>query len=838
MKKNVMRMFSMLLALIMLLGMAAAAENNKITFEVNSPEGLLMDGILTIGYDEDGCEHYAFESSMLGKWLLQTDGIDFVFGGDLLGGYYTVAFQDLAAALENVSAIMNMQDMTEAEIAMMEYMNSPAYQADVEMLTLLLAGEFNRIASIAQEMGLVTIYENGDLEINVNRDNLLQMVVSYLNALASDEEVLSAFAGLEFFKVQGLGVEVNKDQIAIEILNAAEMVEQIRLNETEGIDGYLKLSVSAETGAANGEYYMATLAEGVAAEEFKASLVYDGVNFVMNVSEKTAEAQSNVSLVKSGSLTAYEMSYTEGSETGKIAYVINENGLSANATFEGEDMNGKGELTVNANGVDGKWDYINGSEFASGSVKFAPAYEVFGFKNIKSDGYETENIDIEFKGGELNGKLTKYEGNRVVADVTVSGSDPYTVKANWADDKNAYQLYATVSTNDTGCVIDGNLKVNDDTAVFNYTVDQANGAEKLVVKANGASPENDIVAEINHVVTDASETLTAVFDYDVKGETMTLTYACVNDAVNGEIKGEFAIEENGSEISGTFFFSEMLCESTYTDGETIMRIYSEDRSGENNLSVKSGVTAAEAANPANIVELMLFTLDAAFENGLTFESVMNNALSGLFASANFDGQTFKLDITADGDTVSLEGKMVETENETYLEFTGIVSGMPFEARFGVKMENETTVCLFAEALVNGETALDVKARLITTADGLAIEISGDSIQTPEGEKLVIKLGMAAQSEQTLLVYGEVAGEVPEHLAAAYLPITVIETENATLISGVLSIAQGEEVAEIGSASIGFETVQETIEHVTGERMTSDMLTEMILEILSGMEGAY
>ncbi len=834
MKRNAVRVFSMLLALIMLLGMAATAETERITFALNGSEGLLMDGVLTAGYDEDGCEQYAFESSLLGKWLVQFDGYDLVFGGDMMGGHYAITMQDLATALENASNILSMQDMTEAEIAMMEYMNSPAYQADVEMVSLILAGEVNRIASIAQEMGLVAIYENGDLVINVNRDNLLQMVVSYLNALASDEEVLSAFVGLEFFKVQGLGVEVNKDQIVIEILNAAEMVEQIRLNENEGIDGYLKLSVSAETGSASGEYYMAALADGVATEEVKASLIYDGANLVMNVYEKLDDAQSHISFAQTNGITAYEMNYTEGSETAKIAYVINENGLSANVTFDGEDMNGKGELTANADGVDGKWDYVNGSEFATGSIKFAPAYEEFSFKNTKSDGYEIENIDIEFKGGELNGKLAKYRGSRVVADVTVSGSDPYTVKANWADDKNACQLYATVSTNDAGCVIDGNLKINDDTAVFNYTVDQVNGAEKLVVKATGASPENTIVAEMNRVATEDAENVSAVLDYNVKGETMKFTYDCENDMVNGEIKGEFALNENGSEIRGTFFFSNTFYETTFTDGEVIVRVYSEDRSGENNLSVKSGVTAAEAANPANIVDMMLFTLDAAFENGLTFESVMNNALSGLFASANFDGQTFKLDVTADGETVSLEGKMVETETASYLEFTGIVSGLPFEARIGMKMEDDGTQVFFAEVIANGETALDAKARLIETADGLEIEISGDSIQTDEGEKLVIKLGLSMQSEQSNLLYCEVRGEAPEHLAAAYLPITVTESENGIFMNAALSLAQDGQVMEMGNVLLGYEFLAETMEHVSGERLTADMLTEMIVEILNSM----
>ncbi len=860
MKKKAMRVFSMLLALIMLLGMAATAETERITFALNGAEGLLMDGILTAGYDEDGCEQYAFESSLLGKWLLQTDGIDLVFGGDMLGGNYAITAQDLVTALENVSIMLNMQDMSEAEIAMMEYMNSPAYQADVEALTMLFAGEFNRIASIAQEMGLVWIYENGDLEINVGRNNLLAMVNVYLSELASDEEVLANFAALEVFKVMGLNMDEEMDNLIFEIKDAARHAEEMRLNERKRMDGYFKLSLSAETGAATGEYYMADLSAGVPTEEMKMAFTYDGVNLKMDVHQKMTSVVTTVNATNGD----YDVTYNPEEETIDYSCEIGENGLSAKLAIAGDFMNGEGNIVIDANGIDGKWNFEGSSEYANGSVKYDPANEALSFKLNASDGsetlkvaieddpandefafnldtnygYETLKASIEYVDEELYAALTKTRGGRTTADIVVTGSSTYRVKGSWMYDYTNYTINAAIRMKDSGCQIEGKLGIDEGVIEFNYVEDKANNAETITVDVTGANPSDKIIGEVYHAATDSTESVKAVVDVAVRGDKMKLNCAAEMNKVTGEIKGEFAIEENGNEISGTFFFSEMLCESTFTDGETIMRIYSEDRSGENNLSVKSGVTTAEAANPANIVELMLFTLDAAFENGLTFESVMNNALSGLFASANFDGQTFKLDITADGETVSLEGKMVETENAVYLGFTGIVSGLPFEARFGMRMENETSAVLFAEAIANDAKALDIQVRLTEDVNGIAIEVFGDTVSTSDGEKVVVKLGAALQSEETMMVYGEVAGEVPEHLAAAYLPITVTESENGIFINAALSVAQGEQVMEMGNVLLGYEVLAEAMEHVSGERLTADMLTEMIMEVLNSLTTGY
>ena len=859
MKRNVMRVFSMLLALVMLLGMAATAETEKITFEVNGPNGRLVDGILSVGFDEDGCEQYSLESSMLGKWLLQSDGVNLVFGGDQMGGYLEISADDLSQALNNVMNAISMQDMTEEDIALMNYMNSPAYQADVEAATLLLAGELNRIASIAQEMGLVTIYENGDLVINVERSNLLQMAAAYLNALASDEAVLSDFAGLEIFKVYGLDMASSMDSFVSEIKNVAREIEQMRLSDAAALDGYFKLSVSAETGAAIGEYYMADLSEGVPTEEMKMAFTYDGVNLKMDVHQKMTSVVTSVTATNGD----YDITYNPEEETIDYSCEIGENGLAAKLAIAGDFMNGEGNIVIDANGIDGKWNFEGSHEYANGSVNYDPANEAFSFKLNASDGretlkvaieddpandefvfnldtnngYETLKAEIEYVDEELYAALTMTRGSRTMADIVITGSSTYRVKGSWMYDYTNYTINATIRMKNSGCQIEGELGIDRGVIEFNFTEDKANNTETLVLNVTGANPSDKIVAELRHSATNITERVSVIADVTVSGDNMKLSCAAEVNKATGEVKGEFAIDENGSAISGTFLFSNTLIEIKFTDGEANYRLYSEDMSGANNLSVQSGFTAEEIANPGQIVDLILFMMDIAFENGLTFDVNMNNALNGFFASAIFNGQTLKLDVTVDGETVSLEGKVVENENASYLEFTGIVSGLPFEARIGMKMD-EAALTLFAEAIANGEKTLDVQARLSETADGFVIEVFGDSVTTPNGEKLAAKFGMAMQSEETILLFAEMAGEVPEHLAGVYLPITVIEDANSILIKAALSLADGQEIMDVGNALLSYEVTADNAKHVSGERMTADMLTDMIMEILNSMNSVY
>ena len=159
MKKSIKRMLSVLLAMVMLLGMTASAQVQRISFDLAAANGLKLDGILSMGFDQDGCEQYTFENSMLGKWVLQSDGLSLVAGGDQVG-YYAISADDLSTALTNVISTIISNEMGEEFFAVMNYVNSPSFEADAGVAVQIIANEANRIASLAQSMGLVRIFSS------------------------------------------------------------------------------------------------------------------------------------------------------------------------------------------------------------------------------------------------------------------------------------------------------------------------------------------------------------------------------------------------------------------------------------------------------------------------------------------------------------------------------------------------------------------------------------------------------------------------------------------------------------------------------------------------------
>lgn len=545
MKKSFARVFSMLLALIMLLGMGASAETHKITLDVNGPDGLKLDGILTAGYDEDGCEQYSIENSMIGKWLLQSDGADLVFGGDQMG-YYTVSAEALSKAVITVVSAIASQQLGEEFGILMNYIASPSYQMDLNAIVTILAGEVNRIASLAQQMGLVVIHQNGDIAISANIEKVYALIAAYLESLAQDTSALNAFANLEIFKALGVPMAETADQLPAVLTDAADQLKAAYAQVKDQMDGGCEIYVSAETGVMTAKYYTTTMVNG------------------------------------------------------EVVYSMVEN---VTASDDGMKM----DIVYNVN------------------------------------------------GGEI----------------------------------------------------------------------------KVISEANAA-----------------------------------------------------------------------------------------------------GLSGEEIANPGIVMDAILFVFNANTMNGLTFDAVLNTMM-GYYASAAFDGKVFKLDVTADGETVSLEGKMVETENTQYIEFTGIVSGMSFEARFGMKVVGESTPCLFAEAFVNGEKALDVEARIINSGDEIAVEIMGDSVVI-DGVKAVLRAGVVMESEETARFFAEAIVDQPGYKLGLYMPVTFVETDNGASLSASLSMAQGDSAMEIGNATVIYEALEVGPAHMNGERLTSDKLAEMILSLLGGI----
>lgn len=827
MKKTAIRVFSMLLTIVMLLGMTAAAETQKITVDINGYDGTKLDGILSIGYDEDGCEQYSFENSMLGKFVLQSDGRDLVFGADQIG-YYTVSAQDLSDAITKLVSMIISQQLGAEFMDVVNYLNSISYQQDAQIAGEILAGEVNRLASIANSLGLVVIHENGDLEISANVQNVFMLVSEYLESLSEDTAALNAFANLEIFKVMGVPMAENAAQLPAILAEAANQVEAARIQAKGQMDGGLELYVSAENGTMSGKYYTVTKMNGQTVYEMTEtfSVNADG-SMVMDVVINADGGVIKYGYAVNESGFSYELTADAEGQSVRIACKADANGIVAEMVADTTELAGEGKIVVDANGINGKWDFAGEGLTFNGAINYDPANEELLYKINYADGYTTLKANVEYADEELYAEMTKTERGQIVADFTISGSSTYRIKGTWVSGYQNCSLNATLRMKNVGPELEGTMQIGTLSYEFSYAQDSMEDTAELTVTMTEGNSKQ--VLEIRTSDDGRNERLYAAYSVKYGSSVNKLTATVNYDNIDDVISGEFEIDENGAKMPGSFVINENGFEVKFSDGQMNYRVYAEGVKDYADITVKAGLSGEELSSPGNIMDAILFVLNANTMNGLTFDAALNTML-GVYGAFAFDGQAVKLDVTANGETVTMEGKLVETDNAQYIEFTGFVSGMPFEAKAGLRMEDASTLCLFTEALVNGEKMLDAEAHLIQGENEIAIEVMGDSLMI-EGEKITAKAGMIMESAETIRLYGEITGEVPSHKMGLYLPVTFVETATGMSFSANLSMAQGDQTMEIGNATATYETIPYGGAHVEGERLTSDMLVEMILSMI-------
>lgn len=832
MKKSFARVFSMLLALIMLLGMGASAETHKITLDVNGPDGLKLDGILTAGYDEDGCEQYSIENSMIGKWLLQSDGADLVFGGDQMG-YYTVSAEDLSKAVTTVVSAIASQQLGEEFVILMNYIASPSYQMDLDAIVTILAGEVNRIASLAQQMGLVVIHQNGDIAISANTEKVYALIAAYLESLAQDTGALNAFANLEIFKALGVPMAETVDQLPAVLTDAAGQLKAAYAQVKDQMDGGCEIYVSAETGVMTAKYYTTTMVNGEVVYSMVENVTASDDGMKMDIVYNVNGGEIKIISEANANGASYELTANAEGQSARIAYKMDANGFVAEAVADTNSLSGEGKLVIDANGIDGKCDFTGADLTLKGDIDYDPAKEEFEAEISYASTTETLEAEIESENGDLYAEWVQTRHGKVVSDFTISGGSNLRIKGSWTNNRSLpNSINATFRRKDAGPELEGTLTLGRAVYEFYYAEDAIEDTADYVLTMNENGVKSVFKMHFFEENAGAVESVSVSYISESGSYTQKITAVVNVDTIKDTVYGEFEIANGGAKIPGSFKFDETGFEVKFSDGQMTYRLYAEGVKDYSDIRFKAGLSGEEIANPGIVMDAILFVFNANTMNGLTFDAILNT-LMGYYASAAFDGKVFKLDVTADGETVSLEGKMVETENAQYIEFTGIVSGMSFEARFGMKVVDESTPCLFAEAFVNGEKALDVEARIINSGNEIAVEIMGDSVVI-DGVKAVLRAGVVMESEETARFFAEAIGDQPGYKVGIYMPVTFVETENGASLSASLSMAQGDSAMEIGNATVIYEALEVGPAHMSGERLTSDMLAEMIFGLLGGI----
>lgn len=832
MKKSVVRVFSMLLALVMLMGMTATAEINRITFDLNAMNGLKLDGILSMGFDQDGCEQYMFENSQLGKWVLQSDGMSLVAGGDQ-AGYYAISAADLSTAITNVISAIVSEELGEEFLAVMNYANSPAFENDLGMAMQILSYEANRVASLAQSMGLVKIHENGDLEINANLQDFYTLIANYLNSLSQDANVLNAFAGLEIFTVLGIPMAENASQLPEMLKSAASQIESNKAALTSEMDGGIKLYISAETGIANGEYYTVNMYNGQVinstTEKFTFSEQFISMETVTTANGGVVTQKISYSLVEPFYYNNYVSAVFEDQSI-EISVAMDNSGLKMTADAKTEVLSGEGYLTIDANGINGECDFT-GEVTLNGNINFDPANEEFNAKINFNAGSESLKASVEYEDDELYAELIAIEDGQIIADFTVSGSSTYRIKGSWKNYSGSHVLNATLRMKNVGPELEGTYQVTSNygasgTYDFSYAANNVDDKTEFVITMVEGSLKRSV--EVNTMELGSVEKASIVYYIDNGRNVSTIEAEAAVDTIADTITANWVLKENeySEPVKGTFYWDASLVEAKWSDGEMSYRVYAEGKKDYSDINVTAGLSGYQLSDPENVMDAILFVLNANIENGLTFEAVLNTMMN-VFASAAFDGQALKVEVTANGETVSFEAKMVETDNGQYLEVSGIVQGMPVAARIGVQMENANTMCFFVEITVNGQTMKN-EVHFIQTENGFEIEVTGDQVVI-EGLKATLKAGAVAESEETIRFYAEAIAENGQKIGA-YLPVTFVETRDKVALSGNLYVSDGSQQMDIGSLSVSYEELNENLEHVAGTPLSAADLTSIILEL--------
>lgn len=835
MKKSAMRALSVLLALVMLLGMTASAQISRITFNLNGPDGLSLDGILSAGYDEDGCEQYVFENSQIGKWVLQSDGMSLVAGGDQ-AGYYAVTADDLAAALTNVITAIVSEELGDEFFNVINYLNSAAFEEDAYMAGQILGSEANRFAYVAQSMGLVTIHENGDLEINCTLAQVFELISAYLNSLAADENVLSAFADLAIFKALGVPMKENAAQLPEILKNAADQVAASKAEAVSAMDGSLNLYINAQTGEMSGKYYAATMQNGETLYSVTETFVIGQTSYEYE-SVTIANGGEIKEIVRSNGNGMYV--YYGASAAGQMAEFevdINSFGLNAKMAANTNELSGEGNLVINDAGIKGECDFAGANLSLVGEISYDPISEEFLMKVDSVDGADSAKITCEYADDELYAELFAIENGDIIANITVSGSNTYRVNGSWKVDYVNYLLNATLRMKNEGAEIEGTLQISEimggrTTCAFGYAENRSKRTEEAYATVTSGSVKTNYelksvkagdieTVSMNVITTDGTRTnkVEATVDIDYAGKAVIASWM---------------LDENGDKLPGSFCISKDLIEVRFARNGMSYRIYAENRSANSEVSLVAGVSGVQDSDPDTLLDAILFTFKASNANGLNFEAILNTMI-GYFASAAFDGQTLKVDVTANGNTATFEGKLVETENGAHILVTGFVNGQALEGKLGLEMKDAATICLFMEASVNGQTVRN-EVRFIQSETGVSVEVSGDNIAI-DGEKLLIKAGANMETEETVLFFGELIGELPEHVMGVYLPVTVVEDYDSVSVSGVLTVRQGDQQMEIGNANFKYEELNESLRHVAGTPLSADDLTAVLLQLLFG--GSY
>ena len=311
MKKLIAVVLALVLALSCM-GLGEATEpqplSYKVSAQLNAMGQELVSLLLNAGIDEDGC--YGADVSATQYGMPMFNGFARIAGNlsKFSAGSGEMAFtltpQVIAEAAKTLAS-MFLSSAKESGIpvtALVEYVKNGDYQGDLAIAEAVLQNELNRVMQCAFAYGIIAIDEAGNLTIQATADTLVKAAAMYLQALATDDNIIAAVTSMKLWTILQL-----PDAATCKAMVAA-LAQQLSAIDASAVNAYLYVYVGADgrievtaiyeelsaTFSNGNGAYVATLSYG---DEFTYYFTYDenGITIVEKMNGMTSTYYVTVS---------------------------------------------------------------------------------------------------------------------------------------------------------------------------------------------------------------------------------------------------------------------------------------------------------------------------------------------------------------------------------------------------------------------------------------------------------------------------------------------------------------------------------------------------------------
>jgi len=689
MSKKMLRVFSMMLALVVALASGAFAETvsgewAKISALIETAAGN-ADANVRMAYDEAGNVQITFGSETMGlnDLLLQITE-EALTVGDPASGYMSVSPEELAKLLDIVNYMSNFGMSYDQASKLETYLTSEAYMEDVQMITYILSGEANRFASCATELGLVSFSEAGALTIQCDIDKALQLASAYLASLSQASDIFAVIGTLHIFEVFGVDVQPYIAELPAMLSAYASQIASLSV---EGAAGKVYFNVS-EAG------------EMVA----RASFSNDDVNFNSSINSNAAGMNMNAVMLVDGAevLNAY-------ANIGSTAVV------SISSAFDG-------------------FFSLNAMADAQGFTASIAA----------NDGYGRDSFTLDFAVNDNNGRIEMHEKN-------INGGADYVY--TFAIDPNTYAPVVALDYNYVYRLSQFALKgqLNGEGGKLEVSVKE-NGKEYAAIKCNlteSGLTLNGTVTTAYGVSTlegkgvfteNGALEITAQLKGDDGGIVTYNSTLSLNDC---SLTGSMKINASGTKMDITFTAGASGLDFRMTMGGTTAQIYLTPSETANGIKLEGGVNAIEGGKVTPALKISAELLNTApFAHNISY-SFMNKDYNGKWivvseAKSAYNGNTWMFQMNNGGQALTLIGMPSETENEMKFTLSGNIYGSPFEAEAGFEIVSMTEETMEFKIFADAEAAMQVGIEIpvsLTITDSLLAKVGVTLIENGVYETL-------------------------------------------------------------------------------------------------------